>query len=54
MKNKELRMKNENYSPMSKLKSIPLSLQASVLPNPFLAPVPFGFAEGLPTPFVSP
>ena len=62
-------MNNENYSPISKLKSIPLSPFASVLPKPILAPVPFGlaeglllpstpvpfgFAEGLPTPFVSP
>ena len=54
MKNKELRMNNENYSPMSKLKTIPLSPFPSVLPKPFLAPVSFGFAEGLPTPFVSP
>jgi len=31
-------MNNENYSPMSKLKTIPLSLQASVLPKPFSLP----------------
>lgn len=31
-------MKNENYSPISKLKSIPLPLQASVLPKSFLRP----------------
>ena len=31
-------MNNENYSPMSKLKNIPLSLQASVQPKPFLRP----------------
>ena len=40
-------MKNENYSPISKLKSIPLPPFLSVLPNPFLAPFPFGSAEGL-------
>ena len=44
MKNKELKIKNENYSLMSKLKSIPLSPFPSVLPKPFLAPVPFGSA----------
>ena len=33
MKNKELRMNNENYSPISKLKTIPLSPFASVWPK---------------------
>ncbi len=46
-------MNNENYSPMSKLKTIPLSPFPSVLPKPFLAPVPFDLAEGLPPPFIS-
>ena len=45
MKNKELRMNNENYSPMSKLKTIPLSLQASVLPKPFLRPRSLRFSR---------
>ena len=40
-------MNNKNYSPINKLKSIPLPPFPSVLPNPFFAPVPFGFAEGL-------
>ena len=31
-------MNNENYSPISKLKSIPLPPFPSVLPNPFLRP----------------
>lgn len=35
MKNKELRIKNENYAPMSKLKSIPPSS------------VPFGLTKAL-------
>ena len=47
-------MNNKNYSPISKLKSIPLSPFPSVLPKPFLAPVPFAFAEGIPPPSVSP
>ena len=43
-------MNNKKYSPISKLKSIPLPPFPSVPSKLFLAPVPFGSAEGIPPP----
>ena len=40
-------MNNENYSPISKLKSIPFLCKLRFCLSPSFAPVPFGSAEGL-------